>query len=133
MLEASISAVGFPIVFYYGWTGIACAIYYRHELRKSARNMLLLGIAPLLGGLAMWGVGVKAALYYNETENGGQASILGFTLPLWMGIGGMILGGIIMIVSRPVFKEYFSRKREVAPPGMLDKPASAILPAPVEF
>ncbi len=132
VLEASISAVGFPIVFYYGWTGIACAVYYRHELRKSARNLLLLGIAPLLGGLAMWGVGVKAALYYNETENGGH-QYLGFTLPLWMGIGGMILGGVIMIISRPVFKEYFSRKSEVAPAGLLDQPASAILPAPVEF
>ena len=132
MLEASISAVGFPICFYYGWTGIACAIYYRHELKKSARNALLLGVAPLIGGLAMWGVGIKAALYYNETENGGH-QYLGFTLPLWMGIGGMVLGFILMLVSRPYFRDFFSRKTETAPPGILDQPASAILPAPVEF
>ncbi len=133
VLKASISAVGFPICFYYGWTGVACAIYYRHELKKSARNLILLGIAPLVGGLAMWAVGVKAAFYYGKVENGGEKFLGVATLPLWMGIGGMILGGVIMIFSRPLFKEFFSRKREVAPAGILDEPASAILPAPVEF
>ena len=29
--NSSIVALGFPICFYYGWTGFACAIYYRHE------------------------------------------------------------------------------------------------------
>jgi amino acid transporter len=132
VLEASISAVGFPITFYYGWTGVACAIYYRKELGRSVRKFLLLGLAPLIGGLAMWAVGIKAAIYYNEVENGGH-QYLGFTLPLWMGIGGMILGGIIMIASRPVFKEYFSRKLETAPPGILDRPPVPVLPAPVDF
>jgi len=32
VLLDSISAVGFPICFYYGFTGIACAVYYRKEL-----------------------------------------------------------------------------------------------------
>jgi amino acid transporter len=132
VLEATISAVGFPITFYYGWTGVACAIYYRKELGRSVRKFLLLGLAPLLGGLAMWAVGIKAAFYYNEVENGGH-QYFGFTLPLWMGIGGMILGGIIMIASRPVFKEYFSRKLETAPPGVFDQPPSPVLPAQVDF
>ena len=43
----------------------------------------------------------------------------------------MILG-IIMIVSRPVFKEFFSRKRETAPPGLLDHPLET-MPAQVDF
>jgi hypothetical protein len=49
-----------------------------------------------------------------------------------MGVGGMVLGLIIMLLSRPVFKEFFSRKPEVAPPGILDHPISTI-PAPVDF
>ena len=101
VLEASIAAVGFPIVFYYGWTGVACAIYYRHELTKGVRNFLLLGLGPLAGGLVLWAVGVKAAIYYGEKAHVASKPILGITLPLWMGIGGMILGGIIMIAVRP--------------------------------
>jgi amino acid transporter len=133
VLEDSISAVGFPIVFYYGWTGIACAIYYRHELIKSVRNFLLLGLGPLLGGLALWGVGIRAAIYYGHKANVASKPILGITLPLWMGIGGMILGGVVMLASRPVFKEYFSRKRETAPPDLLSRPPTQVIPAPVDF
>jgi amino acid transporter len=133
VLLDSISAVGFPICFYYGFTGIACAIYYRRELRKSARNFLFLGAGPMIGGLAMFAVGVKAAFYYGESKNVASKPILGITLPLWMGIGGMVLGLIVMIVSRPVFKEFFSRKREVAPEGILERPPAPAIPAPVDF
>jgi hypothetical protein len=46
----------------------------------------------------------------------------------------MILGGIIMIVSRPYFREYFSRKGETAPPGVLDQPPpTGPVPARVDF
>jgi len=133
VLEASIAAVGFPIVFYYGWTGIACAVYYRHELTKSVRNFLMLGVGPVVGGLILWAVGVRAAIYYGHAANNVSKPILGISLPLWMGIGGMILGFVVLLGSRPVFKEYFSRRKESAPPGVLERPPSEALPAPVEF
>jgi amino acid transporter len=133
VLEDSIAAVGFPIVFYYGWTGVACAIYYRKELTKSVRNLLLLGAGPLLGGLMLWGVGIRAAVYYGHKANVSSKPILGITLPLWFGVGGMILGFVLMLVSRPYFREFFSRKRETAPPGVLERPPAAAIPAPVDF
>jgi amino acid transporter len=132
VLEDSLTAIGFPICFYYGFTGIACAVYYRHELGKSARNFLLLGAGPVLGGLILFGIGIKAAFYYGHAENVGSKPLLGITLPLWFGIGGMILGAIIMVVSRPYFKEFFSRKTETAPPGVLDRPPGPV-PAQVDF
>ncbi len=89
VLTDSITAIGFPICFYYGFTGIACAVYYRHELLKSARNFLLLGLAPLIGGLMLFGVFFKALFYYSETEHVESTPILGITLPIWMGIGGL--------------------------------------------
>jgi amino acid transporter len=134
VLEDSLTAIGFPICFYYGFTGIACAWYYRHELSKSARNMLLLGIGPLLGGLMLFGIGIKAAFYYGHEENVGSPPIAHITLPLWFGIGGMLLGAIIMLISRPYFREFFSRKPEVAVPDVLDRPPpTEPVPGPVDF
>jgi hypothetical protein len=46
----------------------------------------------------------------------------------------MILGFVVMLLSRPVFKEFFSRKTETAPRGLLDQPAPiAPAPARVDF
>jgi amino acid transporter len=134
VLSDSLTAIGFPICFYYGFTGVACAWYYRRDLRESAHNFLLLGVGPVLGGLMLFGVGLKAAFYYGHTANVESKPILGITLPLWMGIGGMLLGAIIMIVSRPYFKTFFSRKTETAPPGLLDQPPpTGPVPTAVDF
>jgi hypothetical protein len=134
VLSDSLTAIGFPICFYYGFTGVACGWYYRHDLMESTRNFLLLGLGPLLGGLMLFGIGIKAAFYYSETANVESQPILGITLPLWMGIGGMLLGAVIMLVSRPYFKEFFSRKTETAPPGLLQQPPpTGPVPGRVEF
>jgi amino acid transporter len=134
VLSDSLTAIGFPICFYYGFTGVACIWYFRHELRHSTRNLLLLGIGPLLGGLMLFGIGIKAAFYYGHTANVESAPILGITLPLWMGIGGMLLGAVIMLISRPYFREFFARKPEVAAPDLLDRPPpTEPVPGPVEL
>ncbi len=134
VLEDSLTAIGFPICFYYGFTGVACGWYYRRELGASARNFLMLGLGPLIGGLMLFGIGLKAAFYYSEAENVSSKPILGITLPLWMGIGGMLLGAVIMLISRPYFKEFFSRKTETAPPGLLEQPPpTGPVPARVDF
>jgi amino acid transporter len=130
VLADSLTAIGFPICFYYGFTGIACAVYYRRELLKSARNFLLLGLAPLAGGLMLFGVGGYAATYYGHKANVESAPIAGITLPLWLGIGGLILGFIGMLLSRPFFRDYFKRKLETAPPGLLEQPVEH---APAHF
>ncbi len=129
-LEDSIVAIGFPICFYYGFTGIACIVYYRHELTNSVRDFVLLGLAPLIGGLILFGVFVKAAIFYSDAENVSSKPILGITLPLWMGIGGMVVGLILMIVSRPFFKDFFSRKLETVEPGLFEEPVEH---APARF
>jgi amino acid transporter len=133
VLADSITALGFPVCFYYGFTGLACTVYFRHELFKSVRNFLLLGLAPLAGAVMLFGVAIKAAIFYGESKNVESAPIAGITLPLWFGIGGMVLGTILMLASRPYFKDFFKRKPETAPPGILDAPPSPVLPAPVDF
>jgi len=44
----SLTALSLLIAFYYGLTGFACAIYYRHELTKSVKNFLLIGAGPVI-------------------------------------------------------------------------------------
>jgi amino acid transporter len=133
VLADSLTAIGFPICFYYGFTGIACAVYYRRELFKSLRKFLLLGLAPLAGGLILFGIGGYAMVYYGHKANVESPSIAGITLPLWLGVGGLILGFVLMLISRPFFRDFFSRKRETAPPGILEQPPAHALPAPVDF
>jgi amino acid transporter len=133
VLADSLTAIGFPICFYYGFTGLACAVYYRREVFQSLRNFLLLGLGPVLGAAILFGVFIKAVFYYGHEANVESAPIAGITLPIWMGIGGLILGAILMLVSRPFFREFFSRRPETAPPGILDTPAAQALPAQVDF
>jgi amino acid transporter len=130
VLLDSITAIGFPICFYYGFTGIACIVYYRHELRNSLRDFILLGLAPLIGGLMLFGVGIYAAVYYSEAAHVEGEPILGITLPIWLGIGGLVLGLLLMIASRFHFREYFSRKLETAPSGVFEQPVER---APAHF
>jgi amino acid transporter len=133
VLADSLTAIGFPICFYYGFTGIACAVYYRRELFESLRKFVLLGLAPFAGGVILFGIGIYAMIYYGHKANVESPPIAGITLPLWLGVGGLILGFVLMLISRPFFKAYFARKPETAPPGLLDRPAPETIPAPVEF
>jgi amino acid transporter len=129
-LSDSITAIGFPICFYYGFTGIACAVYYRHELKNSVRDFILLGLAPLIGGLMLFYVFVKAMTFYGHAANVESKAILGITLPIWMGIGGLLIGVILMLVSRPIFRDYFSRKLETVTSGLFEEPVER---APAHF
>lgn len=129
-LSDSITAIGFPICFYYGFTGIACAFYYRHELTNSVRDFVLLGLAPLIGGLMLFGVFAKAVVFYGESANVESAPILGITLPVWMGIGGLLVGVVLMLLARLRYREYFARRTETVKPGLFEEPVER---APTHF
>jgi len=69
VLELAVVALGIPVCFYYGSTGLACAWYYRRELFTSARKFLLVGLGPLVGGLMFYGIGIYAITYYAHKAN----------------------------------------------------------------
>jgi amino acid transporter len=122
VLELAVVALGIPVCFYYGSTGLACAWYYRRELTTSVRKFLLVGLAPLAGGLMFYGIGVYAITYYAEAANAEGKIYAGLTLPIWFGGIGMVIGIVLMFVSRPYFRAFFARKTETAPLGLLDAP-----------
>ena len=45
----SLTALSLLIAFYYALTGIACAVYYRRHLSESVKNLLLIGVGPVVG------------------------------------------------------------------------------------
>jgi amino acid transporter len=122
VLELSVVALGIPVCFYYGSTGFACAWYYRRELLSSARKFFLVGVAPVIGGLIMYGIGVYAIVYYGHRENAEGKEYLHLTLPIWLGGIGMVIGALVMFASWSHFRPFFSRRSETAPPGLLDQP-----------
>jgi amino acid transporter len=125
VLGDTISALGFAVCFYYGFTGLACAFYYRRELLKSARNFLLAGVIPVVGGLMMAYVAIKAYGYYNTSGNNYSKPFIGIETPIFVGIGGLILGVILMLASWPFFPQFFRRRGgEAADPAILTADAA---------
>jgi amino acid transporter len=122
VLELAVVALGIPVCFYYGSTGFASLVYYRREIFDSPRKFILVGLLPLLGGIIMYGIGIKAITYYGHKANSEGKIYLGLTLPLWFGGIGMIIGLVLAFISRFSFGPFFARKLETAPPGLLDAP-----------
>jgi amino acid transporter len=110
VLGDTISALGFAVCFYYGFTGLACAVYFRRDLFKSVRNFVFAGLIPVAGGIMMGYVAVKAYTYYNTAGNNYSKPILGIQTPIFVGIGGLILGVILMFASWPFFPQFFRRR-----------------------
>jgi amino acid transporter len=110
VLGDTISALGFAVCFYYGFTGLACALYFRHDLLKSARNFIFAGLIPVVGGIMMAYIGIKAYGSFNQSGYNYSKPILGIQTPIFVGIGGLIVGVILMFASWPFFPKFFSRK-----------------------
>jgi amino acid transporter len=114
ILFDSIAALGLMIAFYYGLTGFACTIYYRHEVTKSIKSFLLIGVGPLLGGLMLAAIFFKSCWDLSKPENSESGdSWFGLGPPLVIGLGFLLLGALLMILWRIEHPEFFRRKREV--------------------
>jgi amino acid transporter len=122
ILNDSITAIGFQIAFYYGLTGFACVVFYRRELFKSAKNFIMVGVAPFLGGAILTFIFVKAFLDYKTTSTDVNYSggFLGVGTPVAIGIGGLLIGAVLMVFANFVYPAFFKRKWETARPGILE-------------
>ncbi len=120
VLGDSITALGFAILFYYGFTGLACTVYFRKEIVKSWKHFLAAGIVPLVGFGLMAAIFVKAFHDYSQKGAGYAKPLFGIQIPIVIGIGSLLLGVPLMLLCAVKFREYFSRKPEVAAEGSLD-------------
>jgi len=121
ILADSVTATGFGIAFYYGLTGFACPWFFRHELFKSARNMFLVGLLPLLGGVILFGIlGDSAYEAWNPANSSTGGTWLGVSPPLAMALLGLLIGIVILVAQRIVSPDPFFRwKTQVADPAVL--------------
>ena len=120
ILFDSLAALGLMIAFYYGLTGFACTIYYRRELGKSVKNVLLIGVAPLLGGLILLAIFVKSVIDYADPANSESGdSWFGLGPPLVIGIFFLIMGIVLMSWWRfTAGREFWRRRPEVVDPAV---------------
>ena len=115
ILFDSIAALGLMIAFYYGITGFACAIYYRHRLTESVKSFVLIGVGPTVGGLLLLGIFVKSCYDLSKPENSESGdSWLGLGPPLVIGLGFLLLGVVLMLWWRVSHKAFFERRPETA-------------------
>lgn len=128
----TLSALSLQIAFYYALTGVACVVYYRRELLKSARNLIFIGVGPLAGAAILGYLFVKSAIVLYDPENSytGQ-SLLGMGVPFVLGMGFLLLGVLLLVLWRLRGHERFFGRRpfEAVDPHVL---SAAPLPKPKE-
>jgi len=121
ILFDSLAALGLMISFYIGLTGIACAIYYRHELLRSVKNFLFVGLGPFTGAVILFYLLFKNGIELADPANSESGnSWFGLGPPLVIAIFFLVLGFILMAVQWRAVPEFFRKRTEVAPPGFLE-------------
>jgi amino acid transporter len=106
VLGDSITSIGLLIAFYYGLTGFACAWYFRHELTRSAKDLLLKGVLPLLGGIILLGAFLRSAKDMFASDYG-DTSFHGVGGVFLLGVGALVLGVLLMIITELVMPAFF--------------------------
>jgi amino acid transporter len=132
VLGDSISALGFAICFYYGFTGLACIVYFRREITNSVRNFVLAGVVPLLGFLMLAFIFGKAAHDYSQAGFNYSKPLLGIETPIAIGIGALVLGFVAMLFATIPYRSFFRQRpyTETSPPDLLERPVER---APTHF
>lgn len=120
VLSDAVASLGLYIAFYYGLTGIACAIFYRRELTRSVKDLILVGIAPTVGGLILLAAMVKSIVDLSDTSaSSSGTTVAGLSVPLFVAIAVFVLGLVLMGAQYLNDRTFFQRRPEVARPGTL--------------
>jgi amino acid transporter len=116
----SLTALSLLIAFYYALTGIACAVFYRRHLLESARNLLLIGVGPVVGAVLLVWLLVESVIDMSDPANSytGQAWF-GVGPPLVIGLGVLVAGLVLMVVWRLRDSEFWRERAGVADPDLV--------------
>ncbi|WP_063712538.1 APC family permease [Nocardia concava] len=95
LIAEAVTAIGISIGLYYGLTGLSCAWLYRHEFAGNPRKLVVKGILPTLGGLAL----LFAA--------GWTAVTSWFSAVFVLGVGTLLIGIPIYLTLARVMPPFF--------------------------
>ena len=114
VLIDSLTALGLIVAVIYAATGVACAAYFR-RVARGPRAVLSLIVGPLVGALALVLVLIKSAIDLADPVNSvsGQAW-LGLGAPLMLAAIIVVVGIVLLLVSRVVHPAFFERRPEAA-------------------
>ena len=100
VLTDTIYALGLMICFYYSLTAFACVWYFRKDLTRSGREFLVKGAMPMLGGLMLAAIFVKTLVDVSDPDYGDGNQIGGVGSVFIIGVGLLVLGIVLMEISR---------------------------------
>jgi amino acid transporter len=120
LIGDAFTSLALTIAFYYGFTGLACVVYYRRELFKSLKNFVFIGVLPFAGFAILMFILVKAVVDYSKPHAGYAKAFLGIGSPIVIALVMIILGLVFMIIQRVSMPEYFkTNKPQVVDPAIL--------------
>jgi amino acid transporter len=113
VITAGVTSIGLLVAFYYGLTGIACTVSYRHKLTRSVKDLFLVGIVPVFGAVTLYVLAIYL-LYQDWTStdklaldaSNGRFQVL---VPV-----GVLVSGLIALVWSSLRRRYFHRSLESA-------------------
>jgi len=107
VLADAASSTGLLIAFYYGLTGFACAWFFRKDLRSSVRALLVKGVLPVIGGVALLGAFVLSIKSYWPASSS-YSSFAGIGGIVLIGVGSLLLGLVLMLAARFALPRFFT-------------------------
>jgi amino acid transporter len=125
LIGDAFTSLALTIAFYYGFTGLACVVYYRRHIFDSGRNFLLIGALPFIGWAFMTYILVKAIIVYSAPHSGYSSPFLGIGSPVAIAILMVILGIVFNIVQRVTMPDFFKENK----PSVVDPAILATAPA----
>ncbi|OKJ49542.1 amino acid transporter [Streptomyces sp. CB02009] len=107
-LADSLTALSLLIAFYYALTGLACAVHHRHLLTTGLRNLLLLGVGPLVGaGMLCWLLVESVRDMADPANSYSGVSWFGLGPPLVIALFLTLCGIVLMLVWRRVAPRFW--------------------------
>jgi amino acid transporter len=116
LIADAFTALALTIAFYYGFTGLACVVYYRKQLFKSVTNFVGMGLMPFAGFAFMMFIMVKAVIVYSAPHAGDSSPFLGIGSPIAIALFMIILGLVLNVVQRIMMPGFFKLNK----PGVVD-------------
>jgi amino acid transporter len=94
LIADAFTSLSMTIAFYYGITGVACAVFYRRYLFASVKNFIYLAFLPLLGAAILAYIFVRATIEYAAKDGGYAKPFLGIGSPVVITITMILIGAV---------------------------------------